>query len=247
MSILDHAVFLIAAIVFPLVSFFSFRRLLQRIASGEKVDRKTLYNSTALSLWLLFVVTMIAWALSGRPWTVLGFDLRVDSLFFLAAALVVAGSLFFVLQIRRLPSLDADELARLRASAGDVDIILPRNGNELARFYGVSLTAGIVEETVWRGYFIWYLSMFMPVWAAAVISTIGFGIAHAYQGWANVPKITLVGAAFALLFLMSGSLWLPMIFHAIVDIAQGRLAYEVVNRTDLQNPSADDESAVASA
>ena len=69
-----------------------------------------------------------------------------------------------------------------------------QNGNELARFYGLSITAGIVEEVLWRGFLIWYLSQFMPVWGAALISTIGFGLAHAYQGLRQVPQITIVGA-----------------------------------------------------
>ena len=40
-----------------------------------------------------------------------------------------------------------------------------------------------------------------------------------------------VGAAFAGLYLLTGSLWLPMILHAAVDILQGRVAYEVVRKT----------------
>ena len=111
----------------------------------------------------------------------------------------------------------------------------------------MSITAGIAEELVWRGFFIWYLSQFMPVWAAAVVSTVGFGVAHAYQGWQNVPKILLVGAVFALLFLMSGSLWLPMLFHAVVDISQGRLAYDVINRVDLDGPPSNSSEATATA
>ncbi len=247
MILFDHALFLIAALVFPLLSFISFRRLLKRIAAGEIVDRKRLYNSTMLSLWTLFVGTMVAWAVSDRPWTTLGFSLEIDGMFLASAGLLLAGVVFLVMQLREVRGMGDDEIAEFRASFGDLDILLPRNGNELTRFYGMSLTAGIVEETVWRGFFIWYLSMIMPVWAAAVVSTIGFGIAHAYQGWANVPKITLVGAAFALLFLMSGSLWLPMLLHAIVDISQGRLAYEVVNRTDLNGSSSGGEPAAASA
>ena len=42
----------------------------------------------------------------------------------------------------------------------------------------------------------------------------------------------LVTAVFALLFLLTGSLWLPMILHAAVDILQGRAAYEIMRRSD---------------
>ena len=68
----------------------------------------------------------------------------------------------------------------------------------------------------------------MPLWAAAIVSAIGFGLAHAYQGAANVPKITLVGAVFAVLYYITGSLWLPMILHAVFDMLQGRTVYELL-------------------
>ncbi|MDH3621296.1 MAG: CPBP family intramembrane metalloprotease, partial [Gammaproteobacteria bacterium] len=97
--------------------------------------------------------------------------------------------------------------------------------------YGLSVTAGIVEEALWRGFLFWYLGHFMPLWAAAIVSAVGFGIAHAYQGMENVPRIILVGGVFAGLFLLTGSLWLPIILHAIVDLLQGRAVYGMLRRT----------------
>jgi len=83
----------------------------------------------------------------------------------------------------------------------------------------------------------------MPLWAAALVSTVGFGLAHAYQGLSQLPKITLVGGVFAGLYLLSGSIWLPMLLHAAVDILQGRLAYEAIHRTDSADYSLGEEAA----
>ena len=123
---------------------------------------------------------------------------------------------------------------------------IPRNGNELGRFYGLSLTAGIVEEALWRGFIVWYLVQFMPLWAAAVISTLGFGLAHAYQGISNLPKITLVGAALMGLYVLTGSVWLPIVLHSAVDVLQGRTAYEVLCRARVNDaePPADQPTSV---
>ena len=77
---------------------------------------------------------------------------------------------------------------------------------------------------------IWYLGHVMPIWAAAIISAVAFGLAHSYQGLANVPRVTMVGAVLAGLFLLTGSLWLSMILHGAVDQLQGRLAYELLRR-----------------
>jgi membrane protease YdiL (CAAX protease family) len=58
-----------------------------------------------------------------------------------------------------------------------------------------------------------------------------------------LPKITLVGGVFAGLYLLSGSIWLPMLLHAAVDILQGRLAYEVIHRAGSADYGLGDEAA----
>ena len=247
MTTIDHFFVFGIAIVFPIASFISFRRLLARIAKGEKFKRSELYTSTALSLWGIFAATIALWTFSNRSWADLGINLQLDGAFVFAALLTVAGIVALYLQRRHVMSGDRETLNGYRDQLGTMDVFLPRNGNELGRFYGVSLTAGIVEEVVWRGFLIWYLSFYMPVWAAAVVSSIGFGLAHAYQGIRNVPQVTLVGGVFALLFVISGSVWLPMILHAAVDMFQGRLAYDVVNLTNGDQAPPNDAPAAVSA
>ena len=88
----------------------------------------------------------------------------------------------------------------------------------------------MVEETLWRGFLFWYLGQSMPIWVAAIISAVGFGLAHGYQGLANVPRVAFVGAVFSGLYLLTGSLWLSIILHAAVDLLQGRMAYDVMRR-----------------
>lgn len=233
MTLLDHGFILIIAIIYPIAGFISFRRLLRRAAAGESVNRNQLYRTTTTGHWTLFFVGMAIWAGAGRPWTGLGFALELDLWFALGAALTVVGIVVLVMQVRQLGTASTDEIDEIRKRIGKLAIMLPQNGNELARFYGVSITAGIVEEVLWRGFLIWYLGQFMPLWAAAVISAIGFGLAHAYQGLANVPQITAVGAAFTGLYLLTGSIWLPIVLHAAVDILQGRLTYEVLYRNNI--------------
>lgn len=247
MLILDHLFIFVIAIIYPIVSVVSYRRLHARIAKGEKVERTDMYNSTMIGHWCLFAVALVHWAYSGRAWTMLGFGLQLDATFAAAAVLALVGIVALFGQRRHFLSAGQEGLDKFCTEIGDLDIFLPRNGNELGRFYGLSLTAGIVEEVLWRGFMIWYLSLFMPVWAAAVISSIGFGVAHAYQGIKNLPQITLVGGVFALLFVLSGSLWLPMIMHAAVDMFQGRLAYDVISRTNGNHTPSNDAPAAASA
>jgi len=230
MTPIDHIFALIVGVIHPVAGFMSYQKLLRRIEAGEKIARATIYGTTMLGHWALFAMAIAIWYWAGRSADTLGFGLQLDAAFLLGAVLTLVIIAFFLRQVRQVANAANDEIRIFKDQLGNLEVLLPANGNELGRFYGLSLTAGIVEETIWRGFLLWYLIQFMPVWAAAVISAIGFGLAHAYQGAANVPKVTLIGAVFVGLYLLTGSLWLPMILHAAMDILQGRAAYEVVHR-----------------
>jgi membrane protease YdiL (CAAX protease family) len=241
----DHLLAVILAVVYPVAGYISFRRLLRRIEAGEAVDRTGLYLNTIAGHWTLFTMVLLLWRWAGRDWNSLGFGLAMNVNFVVGAVLTTVVVIMLAMQNRRVAAAGADQMRDIRGKLGRLEIVIPRNGNELGRFYGLSLTAGIVEETLWRGFMIWYFSQFLPLWAAALVSVIGFGLAHAYQGFENLPKITLIGALFALLFLLTGSLWLPMILHAAVDILQGRMAYDIIRRSDDETPAKPGGDAIA--
>ena len=228
MTIVDHLYVLIVAVIVPVSGYITFNKLVRRAQAGEHINLAHLYNSTILTQWILFSVLVAVWSTAERTWADLGFGLSFDLRLFAGIALTVLAMIFLAQQLRKLGDADSESLEGMRCQLGKLEFIFPRNRSELSRFYAVSVTAGIVEETIWRGFMIWYLGHMMPIWAAAAISTIGFGIAHAYQGAANVPKVTLVGAAFTALYLLTGSLWLPMILHAIFDIVQGRAVFGII-------------------
>src|ERR1700728_1530956 len=99
--------------------------------------------------------------------------------------------------------------------------ILPVTREERARFAAVSITAGVCEEVWYRGFLIRYLSDFP--WHAGLltalgISSIAFGMAHGYQGLAGILGTALLGAFMAVIFVVTGSLWLPIALHAIIDL-----------------------------
>ena len=245
MLLLDHLFIIVLVVVQPIAGYINFNRLVRRAAAGNPIDRGKLYLETIAGQWILFGLALGLWFSQQRSWHDLGFSLTMDKWFVVAVALAIGGIVLLVMQLRQAAATDTETLRGSLGELGKLEFIFPRNGNELGRFYGLALTAGVVEETLWRGFIIWYFSLFLPLWAAALISAVGFGVAHAYQGIQNVPKITIVGAAFTALYLLSGSLWLPMVFHAAVDILQGRLIYDVIRRCDNDSPRADNNSDAA--
>jgi len=53
---------------------------------------------------------------------------------------------------------------------------------------------------------------------ALLISSVIFGLNHLYQGAAGVAGSAIVGFLFGLLFLLTGNLLFPIIFHGVIDL-----------------------------
>ena len=85
-----------------------------------------------------------------------------------------------------------------KASAG-MRFLLPVTQAERRLWLFVSLSAGICEELLYRGFlFGWLGGEFigghhLSLIAALIISSIGFGLAHSYQGALGVIQTTLIG------------------------------------------------------
>lgn len=230
MSLLDHVFVLLFAVVYPIAGAIGFRRLMRRVRDGTSLERMRLYRTTMISHWSLLAAALAVWAISGRSWGALGLGLELDAGFLLGVLLTLLGIAVLVLQLRSVGAADDHAIERIAGRFGNLEMLLPRSRAELSRFYGLSLTAGVVEEILWRGFLIWYLLQFLPLLPAALVSTVGFGLAHGYQGSRQLPAVTLVGGAFVVLYLVSGSVWLPIVLHAATDLLQGRLAWEVTGR-----------------
>ena len=83
---------------------------------------------------------------------------------------------------------------------------------------GLSMTAGICEEYIVRGYGIGFLRRWgINPWFAAVVTSVLFGALHFYQGLHAVYVIAVWGFVFAVPYLKTGSLLPGVIAHAAVD------------------------------
>ena len=90
----------------------------------------------------------------------------------------------------------------------------------------MSINAGITEELIFRGFLLWYLEPFVGIAGAAVLAVVAFTLAHAYQGVAHVPALALASTYFVGLYLGTGSLLLPVVLHAVIDVMQGTMLAE---------------------
>lgn len=98
---------------------------------------------------------------------------------------------------------------------------MPRSPKERGAFAVLSVAAGLGEELAYRGYVIGVLSGVVGTPMAAVVSTVVFGVLHAYQGVLGMARTTVLGGFLAGVFLLSGSLWPSIVAHAVLDIVLG--------------------------
>jgi membrane protease YdiL (CAAX protease family) len=103
-----------------------------------------------------------------------------------------------------------------------VQVIMPRSPLEMFAWVLLSISAGICEEFVFRGYLQkQFLALTGSNAAAIATQALIFGVAHLYQGVKGLVIITLYGALFGILAVARQSLRPGMIQHALQDTSSG--------------------------
>lgn len=110
-------------------------------------------------------------------------------------------------------------LGRWASNAG---FILPATRLESAVWILVSITAGVCEELVYRGYLQSQLWSFTGnLSAAVVLQSLVFGLGHIYQGWKPALVTAIYGLIFGILAAWRRSLLPGILAHAMQDIVAG--------------------------
>ena len=183
----------------------------RRLREVDTLPRTQAYTSSMASLWLLALATLGIARLSGIGLADLGLTslppLRTVGL---AALLTTAGVailfLFRMLGMREAPILHQ---------------LLPHSQRDRILFVGVSLTAGICEEIIFRGFLIHVLDTVAPMSIALLLSSGAFGVAHAYQQPVGALRAALLGLVLAVPFVLHGSIVPAIIAHAAIDLLSG--------------------------
>lgn len=97
-----------------------------------------------------------------------------------------------------------------------------RNAADIPVWIVLSLSAGFVEELVFRGYLQkQFGALVRNIPAGLILQAILFGVSHGYQGVEPVIRITLFGLIFGVVAMVRKSLRPGMIAHALVDVLGG--------------------------
>ena len=184
--------------------------------------RRWFYARSMLTEWAVLAIVLFGVWLHKSPFAaVLGErwksaaqiwrDFKVSVAFWFAAVAIL---IFLGLQLRAVPN------------GPGIKFLLPHGGIEKLLWLGVSVSAGICEEAIFRGYLQrQFLAMTHSAPVSIVLTGTLFGGMHAYQGLRGVITIGALGLMLGILAHWRGTVRPGMFAHAWQDALPGLLSH----------------------
>jgi membrane protease YdiL (CAAX protease family) len=209
-------------IVVALMGFWAYRGAVDAdVIAHAKINRVVFYIVTIFFQWLMLGVVLLGVRLHRSPLsTVLGErwrsmrevvrDIGIAAAFWLVSAILLSAAIGH---------------SKAAAQSDVVQALLPRGPLESGLWIALSVTAGICEEAIFRGYIQRQLIAYSKNAPIGIAGTaIIFGAGHAYKGGAGAIAIIAFGGLFGILAYWRKSVRPGMIAHAFSDAFAGLLA-----------------------
>jgi len=212
-------IFLVLGILLPWRGYQRMRHLML-LSEVTGRDRLKLYALTILFQWALALV--VAWRAFARGLSPRELGLHGGQSSSVLVVSLVGGGLIAVAHwanLKRMARSSHPNLERLRALGSR---LFPRTRGETALFLLLSLTAGLCEEFLFRGFVMAaVVRAGGATWLAVVVSAVMFGVAHLYQGRGGSIGTGILGVIFALVRIAYHSLVPVVVWHAALDVVAG--------------------------
>ncbi|MDF1507265.1 CPBP family intramembrane metalloprotease [Robertmurraya sp. DFI.2.37] len=215
----------------PIIGFFAFKKF--KLGVRENQHRRVkFYQQTMLGLWIPSIFIFLLALFTELSFQDIGLTfpaINTESLgplitysVFVLAILYFIGLLYYSIgyQFSKKMRSKLREAKQKEWDNVHFSEILPITNAEKKLWNYVSLTAGITEEVIYRGFLIFAFSYLFPdlsIWFTVVLSSLLFGLAHTYQGIKGVLQTTVVGVIFSILYIGVGSILPLMLLHFLID------------------------------
>jgi membrane protease YdiL (CAAX protease family) len=212
-------------IVFPRLEAEAYRKLMERLETDPRA-RVRIYREACSMTWGIALTLLAAVAWSHTPAAAIGFK-NLDFSRFLAWPIwqktLASAVLALYVTYHILPVLYPILGGRLRSEVGKrleyvVDIV-PVDREERWWWAATAFSAPL-EELIYRGFcfyaiLLWWPSA--PLVIVALLASLVDALRYVHRPRAGM-NIFAIGLVFSLLFVMCGSIWVPMLTHLLQDI-----------------------------
>ncbi|MGH8287404.1 MAG: CPBP family intramembrane glutamic endopeptidase [Steroidobacteraceae bacterium] len=131
------------------------------------------------------------------------------------AVLTAALAIVAVLNLRQIRKLAPAQLGKV---FGRMQTFYPDGLFEQGIFLVLAASAGICEELIYRGLLLNFLAaVSQSLWPGALLSSLVFGLGHAYQGKKGIIETSMLGLVFAGLYVFTRSLYAGQLLHFLID------------------------------
>jgi uncharacterized protein len=216
-----------------------YRRLKQQIADGDPNARTRIYQRILVFEWISAALALVAlrfdWSKLNPKGLALEGSRFIQSLALPEAARsgalaglfagALMGGIGFAIALRRKNRRGAASPANVTHGwrsriMPDFTALIPVTMHERLLYAAAAVSAGICEEIVFRGWLLATLHSPIGLTGTALILTAAaiFGAGHAYQKVTGTILAAMAGLLFCALYVLSGSLLLPILLHILVDV-----------------------------
>ncbi|NAS14090.1 CPBP family intramembrane glutamic endopeptidase [Poritiphilus flavus] len=218
---------LILTVYFPISGYRGMKRLKSQLTAGNHEEKARFYHRTIAGSWVPVILVLLLIPISNVNPGDLGLKwIQIDTTsvskwivypligFFLLYLIYLLYSLFVIKYDKK----NREKVAKTIPE--DTRFLLPVTPKEKQLWTRVSISAGITEEIVYRGYLFFALAVVFPslsIIHILLITTLIFGMGHIYLG-KDAIKSTFLGLLFGVFYILFDSVIPVIILHIVQDL-----------------------------
>lgn len=218
---------IILTIFFPVFGYNSIKKLKKSIAEGDLSKRIKFYHETILWSWIPLFLIFLLIPISGISLNDIGIKwIHIDTSSltkWVVYPIIGLYILYLLYNIYTIIIFKSNKESRAKAAQSipdDLKWLFPITQKEKRVWSLVSISAGITEEILYRGYLFYALAIVFPILSLfdiLLITTLIFGIGHIYQGKEAI-KSTILGLVFGIFYIVFDSVIPIIIAHIAQDL-----------------------------
>lgn len=224
------AIALIGGIIYPLYAAIFAGQTKRKLMENMEWLSQT-YRSILLTQWALVVPLLILIPFSDYSYNRMGLAFAVEQPLLILALIALAFISLWLLQQMKIPG---KRLPSIREQMAASLYILPKNQREYRWSIALSFTAGICEEILFRGLLLIVISEYLPLLPSILLVNVFFALGHVGTGVKNMSFTFILGLSWSTIYFFTGSLWIPMLSHIIVDLYSMTTAYKVFSSGEME-------------